>query len=319
MPCLSFLISNYLRPFSILLLFLCSTTEQFLGAQTVLTDGDIAITRMNRDGGDEFSFVFLTTVSNTTEFFFTDETWNGSSFTSVESTYRFTATAQIQAGEEVHVYWTGSAMAMTTTSGNTLGTLADVGSFTQMSFSSGGDNLYFFQGSIASPTFISGLMSEDGDVGTSGNAWSNSKGLIPAGKTNGQDGYLGLFPNGGGMSETDNARYKTSATHTGDKSTILAAIMDLSNWEFHNSTTFSASSTVFMVSGASTPVSASITAQTNVTCNGWSDGSLTATATDGEANFDYTWSNGSSDQLQHWKSTRGCIRIVPKPAKPIPR
>ncbi len=44
----------------------------------------------------------------------------------------------------------------------------------------------------------------------------------------------------------------------------------------------------------STPVSASITAQTNVACNGASTGSLTATATDGTANFSYVWSNGSS-------------------------
>ncbi len=45
---------------------------------------------------------------------------------------------------------------------------------------------------------------------------------------------------------------------------------------------------------ASTPVTASITAQTNVACNGASTGSLTATATDGAANFSYVWSNGST-------------------------
>lgn len=46
--------------------------------------------------------------------------------------------------------------------------------------------------------------------------------------------------------------------------------------------------------GGSTPVSASISAQSNVSCNGAGDGSLTATATDGTANFDYQWSNTSS-------------------------
>lgn len=44
----------------------------------------------------------------------------------------------------------------------------------------------------------------------------------------------------------------------------------------------------------STPVSASISSQTNVSCNGESTGSLTATATDGTANYSYTWSNGAT-------------------------
>ncbi|MAY84472.1 MAG: hypothetical protein CMP59_10105 [Flavobacteriales bacterium] len=43
-----------------------------------------------------------------------------------------------------------------------------------------------------------------------------------------------------------------------------------------------------------TAFSASMTAQSNVSCNGGSDGSLTVTQTGGAANFDYDWSNLAS-------------------------
>ena len=55
------------------------------------------------------------------------------------------------------------------------------------------------------------------------------------------------------------------------------------------------SSTVSISCGApATPPSISITASTNPTCNGASTGSITATVTDGTANYDYVWSNGAS-------------------------
>lgn len=41
-------------------------------------------------------------------------------------------------------------------------------------------------------------------------------------------------------------------------------------------------------------LSASITGQSNVSCNGGSDGSLTATASNGTTNYSYSWSNGAT-------------------------
>ena len=39
-------------------------------------------------------------------------------------------------------------------------------------------------------------------------------------------------------SDVDNARFKTTATHEGDKDALLAAIMDLDNWEFDNGSAY---------------------------------------------------------------------------------
>ncbi len=224
-------------------------------AQTTLTDGDIAFTRVNGDDPDSFSFVCLTDISSSTEIYFTNEYWDGSSLTAIYFTYLFTATSAISAGEEVHI--DVDANSISSTSGSVTATFVSQYTGDAVNFiHAGGDNIMAFQGSIASPTFIAAISTQTGVIGTSGNAWQTSfsvnNTILPAGKTNGQDGYLGMFPNGATQTEVDNVRYKTTALHSGDKATVLAAIMDLSNWEFDNSITFPASSTVFSVSGSNT-------------------------------------------------------------------
>lgn len=205
------------------------TAKSFI--PTSLTDGDIAFTRINGDA-DSFSFVALTDIPSSTAIYFSDEYWDGSEFESEYYTILFTATSDIDAGDEVHIVF--STLTATFTSGTATGTLTDVGVSDALGanfIQAAGDNIMAFQGSIASPFFIAAISSNTGESGTSGNAWQTTSAsyntILPAGKTNGQDGYLGLFPVGATQSEVDNARYKTDAPHSGDKATLLSEIMDL--------------------------------------------------------------------------------------------
>ncbi len=267
-------------------------------AQTTFSDGDIAFTRYVSDN-ENFSFVFLVNVAASTEFFITDEGWNGSGFYSNESTIRFVVNSAISAGDVCHV--SATALTYTMNSGGSPMTISSVGTFNPNlgnMLGSFGDNLFVYQNS---PSFnvIAGLSADNGVSGSSGNAWfaaaasSTNGSVIPSGQTNASDGFIGLFPNGLN-SEVDNARYKETATFSGDKASILADLMDYTKWDFNNSTLYAASSTSFTVSGGASPVSISITASSNVSCNGGTDGSVTATATPGDPNYSYIWSNGSS-------------------------
>ncbi|MFA8433533.1 MAG: choice-of-anchor D domain-containing protein [Marinifilaceae bacterium] len=233
-------------------------TAIHVSAQTTLTDGDIVFTRINRDGNDAFSFLVLTDIANGTIIYFSDEYWDGTEFTTDYNTIKFTATSDIAAGDEVHISDEANPPYAKSTSGTVTANFEEIGQYTTLGeggwMKSNGDNILAFQGSILSPTFIAGICSSSGKTGTSGNAWNytnEDQGTqLPSGRTNGQGGYLGLFPNP--ATEIDNARYKTSALHSGDKATLLAAIMNLSNWEFNNDIAFSASTTTFTVEGGNT-------------------------------------------------------------------
>ncbi len=278
---------------------------------TALTDGDIAITRINNDDPDTFSFLILTDIESGTEILFTTEYWGtdvpdgvggtipGPTFSNFYFTIQFTATSDISAGEEVHI--NGDLMAATFSSGGSLGTITSLGPvnpFTGNLFHSGGNGLLVFQGSKASPTFIAGISNETGVSGTSGDSWQTNFSVndtqLPAGKVNGENGWLGLFPFGT-PAEYDNCRYKETALHTGTKEAVMAAIMDVSNWEFDDANPWGESIETFSIS--STPactMTASISSQTDVACNGGATGSLTVTPLNGTAPYTYLWDDGSA-------------------------
>lgn len=254
-----------------LMVILCSHVK----GQTVLQAGDLAFTRIGMDTPDAFSFVFLVPVVSGTVFYITDEgvVNGGSTFGfPAESTYRFTATSSIAAGEEAHISTNGGPSLSFT--GSSTATIDDIGKFTAIAnvLGSGGDQLFIVQGTfnnttkvVDSPTFIAGVNANGGVSGTAGNAWQSLTGsstalsALPSGFTNGEDGFVGLFPNGATQGEVDNIRYKTTALHTGDKETVLAAIMDLDNWEYDNDDVFGASGTAFSIA-SSAPTSVDLTA-----------------------------------------------------------
>ncbi|WP_158651386.1 T9SS type A sorting domain-containing protein [Pseudotamlana carrageenivorans] len=365
-------------------LFLATVSNPVF-SQTTLTKGDLVFTRIQMDD-DSFSFLVLTSLENGTVFYITDEAWNGSSLQTNESELKFTATSAIAPGEEIS--YNTALETLTFSSGNTLGNMVSVGinSPTNNMLGTAGDNLFIHQGTQGSPTvndFITGISANAGSFGTPGDAWqsaaSTSNSILPSSLTNGTNA-LGLYPDGV-QSEVDNARYKPSALHSGDKSAILAAIMNISNWEYDNDIAFGISSTLFSVSipctdpdiptitpsattvclgatatlnivgnlndatqwhiytgscggtlvgstntssfnvtpgspsttyyirgegGCITPstcatvtinatsVSPFISSQTNISCNGGSDGSATASASGGTAPYSYLWSNSAT-------------------------
>ncbi|MCE7993641.1 MAG: hypothetical protein HEP71_16775 [Roseivirga sp.] len=255
-----------------LMIFLCIQAR----GQTVLSAGDLAFTRIGMDSPDAFSFVFLVPVTSGTIFYITDEgvVNNTKAFSfPAESTFKFTATSAILAGEEAHISTSGGPSL--TFTGSPTATIEDIGKFVSLAngLGSGGDQLFIVQGTfnnttkvVDSPTFIAGINANGGVTTTSGKAWqsvtgsSTANSAIPMGQTNGADGFLGIFPNGATQGEVDNARYKTTALHTGDKATVLAAIMDLSNWEYDNTDVFAASGTAFSIaSSAPTSVDLAVT------------------------------------------------------------
>ncbi|WP_034042884.1 T9SS type A sorting domain-containing protein [Wocania ichthyoenteri] len=288
---------NCLKTILVLLITISSTNN--LNSQTVLTEGDIAFTRINMDD-ESFSFVFLVPIANTTQFIITDETWNSSNaLGNSESKIRFTATSSFLAGEEISI---SSATLSFASTGSGTATLTSIGAIDPAlgnMLGSAGDNLFIYQpeGTPSVNDFVAGINANSGVSGTPGNAWqivstsSTSSSGLPSGLTNGTNA-LGIYPFGGAQSEVDNARYKSTALRSGDKATVLAAIMNLSNWEYHNSVVQAPVGTSFTITGGNAAPTAS---------------NFTATPSQNSvhtfATADFSYSDGDSDPIAHLRIT----------------
>jgi len=227
---------------------------------------------------------------------------------------------------EPHLTWTapsggltaGTIVEITETSSNVLSVSSGtVGTFTGSFNLSAGDNVIAYTSSTgiepASPNFIAALLGDDNFAHTTGCDQSNNwfdctnctvSGItclttgvatsgLPTGLTDGLTA-IALFPSP--HTEEDNAKYSGSTTDT-TKLGWLNRINNRSNWTFNNSTNLNISPTAYNASGSftvlasSTPVSSSISSQTNNICNGDALGSLTVTASDGTTPYTYNWSN----------------------------
>lgn len=274
------------------------------GQVFALTDGDIAFTRINGDNPDSFSFVALADIAESTSIYFSNEFWDGASFSNNWHTILFTTTGTINAGNEVHI--NTDLMTVSFTSGSGLASVSSVGKTDPSEGSAPGygnfvyatgDNIMAFQGSIASPIFIAAISSSTGEKDTPGNAWQldikQANSQLPSRKKNGQDGYLGLFPSGAEQPAVDNARYKSSARHSGDKATVLAALMDLDNWEFDNGTSFSAPTTAFTVTGGNAPPTISISDSTLAYTENNPATQIDAGGTISDTDGDADWNGGT--------------------------
>ncbi|GAA4890178.1 hypothetical protein GCM10023311_12960 [Flaviramulus aquimarinus] len=195
--------------------------------QTTLTAGDIAFIGYNADNPDEFSFVLLTDVTNTTTINFTDNGWqNSGSFRNNEGVLTWEATSDLTCGTEIVITDINSNNYSATS-----GTATETNNGFSLSIS--GDQILAYQGTIASPTFIAAIHFATSTPTGWTNATSSNTSAIPAGLTNGVDAiYAGNF---------DNGQYDCSVTT--NTPYILAAVNDSNNWNVANNPRFTLTNT----------------------------------------------------------------------------
>ncbi|GAB5526539.1 MAG: hypothetical protein Roseis2KO_44110 [Roseivirga sp.] len=236
---------------------------------TDLSAGDVAFLAFNLDGADEFSFVLLTSVESGTVISITDHGWDdangfGTPSGGGDGVLTWTATSDLSAGTVITVSGSSSRTVST-------GTISGTG----MVLSLIGDQLFAYQGSFASPTFLAGAHSEEraavpsgATIGTTDANWSgddhadNETSALPNTLTTGTNAirlYDDSQTAGSAAAEVDNWIY-IGATTTGTKAELLAAINDLDNWNFDNSTSFGGYSGSFTVN-SSAPTSATVAAK----------------------------------------------------------
>ncbi|MWW24527.1 T9SS type A sorting domain-containing protein [Algibacter lectus] len=199
------------------LLILMLLAFDFGFGQTTLSAGDIVITGFNSDTPDEFTFVLLTDITNTTTIKFTDNGWDTSAFPapafrSNEGTITWVANTDLPCGTTVTIINNGSLTPST-------GSLTTSGSF---ALATAGDQILAYQGVDSSPTFIYAIISDS--TGWSNSTSSNTSAL-PPGLSNGVNAVA--------LGETRNAKYDCSIES--NPALILSAVSDNLNWNTSNS------------------------------------------------------------------------------------
>lgn len=217
-----------------------------VNAQTSLTAGDIAIVGYNADATiDEFSFVLLTSVSAGTEIYFTDFGWcSGAGFTGFQSANPSACGSGTGAQSDGIIKWTsGTALPcgtqvrvqcqnnLTASTGTVTGIQTQVSIPTDyMSLAAGGDEIFAYQGSAASPTFITGINMNGGwDASVGQCDFSSSVSTLPA--TLSTANSLAVTP------ENDNAAYNGTVT-SASPAQLRTAIFNNSNWNVNDATPF---------------------------------------------------------------------------------
>jgi hypothetical protein len=206
----------------ILLSIILFISTNFYG-QTILSPGDIAIISMNCDGTDDFSFVLLVPIANTTEIKFAESGWlsaggfrgggDGS-----EGTITWTANSALTCGTEVTISSAGAVSSSGTT----------VVSGAGWALSTSGDQILAYQGTSASPTFIYAI-NNDGAGVWQADATSTNNSALPTGLTNGVNAVA--------VNEADNVKYDCSTTTP--VAATLSAISNNANWLSDNTTPYS--------------------------------------------------------------------------------
>ncbi len=298
-----------------LALFFSSFFLQHNAYAQTLQAGDIAFVGYHTDTDDGFTFIALKDIPAGEVIYFTDKGWNATDDTWYANT-------------EDHIIWTapvggtsmGTVVSIIETSAGDVFSVSQgtavLASGSDVFTLSAGDNIFAYQSSSgvepASPTFIAGIYGDDNYAHTAGcddaGGWLNcstcthlsgtcattgtSTSGLPVDLTNGENA-IALFPTSG---EEDNAKY--TGTLTGTVSDVRTAINNPDNWTTSDDPINIASTEYSGINitpdSPACTMTASISSQTDVACNGGATGSLTVTSTDGTAPYTYLWDDGTA-------------------------
>ncbi|TYA73920.1 hypothetical protein [Seonamhaeicola marinus] len=230
--------------------------------QTILTEGDIAITGVNLDDNDQFSFVLLKDITAGTEIHFADTGWNifgeFEGYNAVtgevsEGVITWSATTDLLCGAVVVIEKVGASNTLIVSSGTA--SVTDNG----FGLSKVGDQVIAFQGSTDEPTFLYAV--HLGNTTGWTDATNTNSSAVPAGLTEGVNAiYIGSL---------DNQVYNCAVSV--GRTEILASVANTTNWSGSSSVRQSLGTCMY-------------------TCN--TLGSCSETVT-----YNGTWSNGKGPDL----------------------
>ena len=200
-----------------------------IAAQTTMGPGDMAVLGFNTTN-DAVSWVTLVDLCPCTEFYFSDNPYqNGVGYCTSQEEFcvKFHVTTLIPAGSIITymdaTYPTAGTVAISPNNGALTCAYSDIlTAGTNNGFNSLGDNVLFFQGSYAAPSFICGFKNSG--------AW-NAQGTVVCGNRNHcelpnnlANGVNALYAN-----QCQGAKYNCTLT-TGTATALAAAINDYSTW-----------------------------------------------------------------------------------------
>ncbi|MBC6993659.1 hypothetical protein H9S92_05780, partial [Lewinella lacunae] len=150
--CLSFSLSAQLAPGDVMIV-------------AIVTDSDSGPTSPDANCGDGFAFVALVPIPANEVVLFTENEFTGGVFTTGEGTLSWTNSASVlPAGTVVQVTTNASTSGNCPTPSASTGTVAFVGA-DAWELSTSNEEIYVFQGSLASPTLISALLTNNAGTG----------------------------------------------------------------------------------------------------------------------------------------------------------
>ena len=214
-----------------------------LNAQTTLIAGDIAFTGYIGHGTgataiDDFSFVLLKDITTGTIINFTENGWLSTNvFRAGENTLVWTATSNLATGTEITIIGTTTTTRLPGGAAGTAGTITG----TAFALSANGDQVIAYQGTAATPTFISAIHmnvyvltnvpdpSTTNDAVWDGVANTSNSSALPTGLTTGVNAiWIGVV--GDINSEKDNAKFNGAAFDLSTVAKIKALVYNKGNW-----------------------------------------------------------------------------------------